>query len=1119
MEKRNELSDVLTMKIVEHLGKQKNNLAVIKHYGTFSLTAENAKDIMMNYPEVNTYYHHFANEDMVQSFEPFLNIINNIYSRYYYKISIEEFLDKFNIYKLQKSFFKSYLEDGVCLRNEPFILDEVEYEQKKMMQSVANILIELSKKHPIFIMINNLQTAAKSTIAFLKYLYTRDDNDSIGIFAAYNDLKPIIPCNVQVWEEYITLLNSGGLIYEGGAYQVSKGEENQVFRFDNDKVFDYITKLKMMFYALDFEQAEYYLENIYSKIEYERMHIDYKRKLELYKLYAWVALYMMDIPIAQRVCDKIKDIFERYPSMETEYEYYRLLSYSYIYGARLDKGRETVEKCKQLALKLGDEKLEFEADMLGLVLEMSGFRSTVFFFGENIQISEEILEKAHKYQYYNHLAYTYIFAYCNEVDDFQKITGVEKIDEVLIKFAEGITLAESIGNTFLVLKGYRKNIMLSSTHGMFYVAKYYYYKCQEITDVISEVGMADNNNGLGYILCTEHNYEQANESYNRALDVYMKADMVDYIGETLYNMSINCILANDMSSAYSYLLLCIKIIETLKLNDLRVCNIAKICGLLALCSIRLLLEYNCILYLDTSKRFLSQFFSKDGDDLLDKKGGGVTGSDDELFLYFYSRGLLAVENGDYKKALAYYLKAEKNCYQSIGNQFFSLIMLKMSMGELYDILGDTKKRDAQYQEAYNYAKEHNYEESIRDIEAVINEGKPYKPTKHKIPLLKYKLEDINAKNSNAGVSRQFADVKNQLEYVSVWQNILENDGKSKRELIENASNAFMLNFSLDSFVFIKYDKYRGEVLFNNGCTKLSDAELKFLRQYFEKHRVGFVVSNLSKNYNDYIQILDIFGENHICSMVCNPFFVNEKLDSLFVSCVHIKENWNIRKTSYLFAEREYDIFSILLRQLLNAIDKLETIDEIRHMNDELKKSSVTDYLTGLRNRQGFYTKMHQLVSRGSHNGEGTGVSILYVDLDNFKYYNDTFGHDVGDLILKEVAMVLNNAAGKDGFATRYGGDEFIITLINRTKKNAMATAKLTLDVILSQNGYVSQISNFLGKQVSIPRNKNVTCSIGVACSDNVSTDADLTELINNADKALYDIKNSTKNGIMFYEES
>ena len=357
----------------------------------------------------------------------------------------------------------------------------------------------------------------------------------------------------------------------------------------------------------------------------------------------------------------------------------------------------------------------------------------------------------------------------------------------------------------------------------------------------------------------------------------------------------------------------------------------------------------------------------------------------------------------------------------------------------------------------------------------------------------------------------------QMEFISIWQNILEINDKTKEELVKTAANSFMLNFNLDSFLYIKFNEKTAKIMFSDGSVDLSDNDIEVLRTYFEKSKTGFVTSKIEKNYDDYKQILEIFGMDTICSIVCSPFFENEKLDSLFISCIYMKTNWSIESYRYLLNESEATVFNLLLRQLLLAIDKIENMNEIRQINEALKESSYKDYLTGLRNRNGFYEKVNRLIYESKATSSLLNLAILYIDLDNFKYYNDTFGHDVGDLVLKEIAEVLNESAGEKGFAIRYGGDEFLIILVNSNKEEAMATARMTLDMILSKNGYVSEISSFLGKQVIIKREKTLSCSIGVAVSENVMSDEELSKLINCADSSLYSVKHTTKNAVKFFE--
>lgn len=1115
--KKNKMCSTFVKRVVSNIGAQSNNFVIIKHYGSFGIFSEDAKNAMIAYPEVYISYHQFDNNEMVGTYEPFLNIIKNVYLKYYFKESIDEFLGEFDIYQLQKSFFKSYIESGSCMRTEPFILDEIEFEKEKMNESVANIIMALSNRHPMLIMINNLHMASKSTISLLYYLSSCEGNKNIGIIATYNDLKNVIPCVSDIWIKYISKMNEIGCIYEGGTYQVGKNEESEAFTFESKKTFEYLIKLKAMYYALDLEQAEYYLSKIYNKLEIEKVNIEIECKMEIYGLYAMISTYLDDIPNAQLLCNNLKELIDEHPSLKFEYEYNYILTYTHIYSGKLERAQKCINKCKNIAKQIKSDIDIFKAELLSIMNEMSGWHN-VYFFMKDTDVSDEFIEKMQDYGYFNHLAYIYIFTYDNGIDSFKNIKHIEDLDDKLVKFSEGIDLATNFGNSFLVLKGYKKNIMLCSNYGLFHVAKYYYSKCENIIGDTDDVTLAEIRNGMGYINCTTHNFIKANKSYNQALDIYMKKDMIDAVGETLYNMSINCIVANDFSKAYSYLLLCVRIIKTLRLNDLRVCNLAKVFGLLALCSARLSLEYNCILYLDTCKRFLSNVLEDKKDEIdvirLEKS---FTGNDDELFLYFFVNGLLSKQAGRYKQALNYLLRAQQHCYISLGNQFFSLIQLKIEMAEVYRRLGDLEKANAQYDEAYQFAENKKYTKEMENILKIKN-GEEQVSENIKLPLIGWTIERINEKTKNTGVHKQYVEMKHNMEFISIWQNIIEITDKTKNELIETASNALMLNYGLDQFVYIKFHNNDIKIVLNSDSRKLENNSLEYLRRYFEKNRDSFVTSKMKKDHNDYNKILSIFGGSSICSMICNPYFINDKLDSLFVSSIYMKNNWNAQNTNYLLDESELNIFDLLLRQFLIAIDKIENIDKIRHINNKLRRSSITDYLTGLKNRDGFYEKVNKLIEAAREQQLPLELAILYIDLDNFKYYNDTFGHDVGDLVLKEIASILNDAAGNEGFATRYGGDEFLITLVNCNKETALATAKMTLDAIMAKNGYVSQISSLLGKQIVIPREKSVTSSIGVAVSDNVTSENDLSELIKHADTSLYYIKHSTKNGVKLYEE-
>ena len=203
------------------------------------------------------------------------------------------------------------------------------------------------------------------------------------------------------------------------------------------------------------------------------------------------------------------------------------------------------------------------------------------------------------------------------------------------------------------------------------------------------------------------------------------------------------------------------------------------------------------------------------------------------------------------------------------------------------------------------------------------------------------------------------------------------------------------------------------------------------------------------------------------------------------------------------------IIKTAIIQLENAIERIKNKQDIIEMNKRLNDLAITDMLTSLYNRQGL-SKMLDMNKNSNEN-----VAILYADLDNFKYYNDTFGHDVGDIILSSFANVINNISKEKGFAVRYGGDEFLIVLRNVTRDYTIKCAKQIYSDI--KDGFVDVVRNYLKKDISIPTEKLVCCSIGISFSEDSSLD-NINTALKEADNALYYMKRNTKGHYVLWED-
>ncbi|MBF8982397.1 sensor domain-containing diguanylate cyclase [Lutibacter sp. B2] len=172
---------------------------------------------------------------------------------------------------------------------------------------------------------------------------------------------------------------------------------------------------------------------------------------------------------------------------------------------------------------------------------------------------------------------------------------------------------------------------------------------------------------------------------------------------------------------------------------------------------------------------------------------------------------------------------------------------------------------------------------------------------------------------------------------------------------------------------------------------------------------------------------------------------------------------------------------------------IQCIDRDEHK--KLEYMAYHDALTNLPNRRCAEERLKSAIKRASKNN--TQMAILFVDLDNFKYINDTFGHAVGDEILKGIGSRIKNSIREEDVVSRYGGDEFIVIL----------------DKIF-EHDHVRQVVErlmdaFLNSFKVEEKELNTTCSIGVAVFPQDGRDID--SLLKHADVGMYKAKSSRKN--------
>ena len=248
----------------------------------------------------------------------------------------------------------------------------------------------------------------------------------------------------------------------------------------------------------------------------------------------------------------------------------------------------------------------------------------------------------------------------------------------------------------------------------------------------------------------------------------------------------------------------------------------------------------------------------------------------------------------------------------------------------------------------------------------------------------------------------------------------------------------------------------------------------------------------------------------------HPNFVETLDDTLSELCVPVIHNNEVlavlnaesMRTGTFRGQRR--LLETIAAQIAGAIYTANLYSHLQETHQQLQKAyrtleniSQQDGLTGIANRRCFDTWIEEAFNTATQ--DGAPVSLLLIDIDNFKAYNDGYGHLGGDICLKQVAELLAYVlADTDARLARYGGEEFAVILPNRDLREAYELAeriRLSIEARAFEHQHCER--------------KRVTLSIGVA-SCQPSANEDPQPLISLADQALYEAKRKGRNRVEVY---
>ncbi|MEB3342032.1 EAL domain-containing protein [Okeania sp.] len=278
----------------------------------------------------------------------------------------------------------------------------------------------------------------------------------------------------------------------------------------------------------------------------------------------------------------------------------------------------------------------------------------------------------------------------------------------------------------------------------------------------------------------------------------------------------------------------------------------------------------------------------------------------------------------------------------------------------------------------------------------------------------------------------------------------------------------------------------------------------------ERYKKGYInivndvdIREIKESYQNLFRLFQVKAN------IALPILINQQEIETQTSGIVV---WGLLIAHHCREKREWEKSETdLLKRLANkigiAIQKAQLYDRLKQLNQELEKIAYIDVLTGVYNRRHFEEKLLEEWRRLER--DRASMSIIMVDVDCFKFYNDTYGHQQGDKCLQQVAQTIRATVKRPGdFVARYGGEEFAVVLPNTPIKGAFQVAE----------NIRTEIEALKIPHQASAVSKWVTSSLGLA-NINCDSQSNPELLIQAADMALYNAKISGRNRVEIYNTS
>lgn len=1076
--------------ISAYIEKDNKNVIFIKHYNTLDISKEEIMECINDTGEKFFLYHEYPMNSMHEPYAPFLEWIRLCYEKYYKDtMSVEDFLRECKVYPMHIEPFAGYIAHNVCTRHEDIFPFEIAFEKERILANLVGILEYISKQHPLIMILSKFHLAPYSTLKLLRQIMDKKMNSHAIIM--YNDEFTIANYKKALWDDIMRKSEEDNLQVDWGSLDSNRTIDVQdEFWFDNDKHEDYYLKITNMYHLHALEDAYYYMTDIIYRIDEKTIWLTKKEQIPFLQLAAMIDMNLGYLNHALVVCDKLTDLCIHVGSDNyVKYTYYYTCARARMLMSQASYVNTFCQKCVEIAKALEDEFLVCKAEVL-LWSSICGIGKDIFEYYFCNEVDMKVIEKAKKYGFTNFLAYLYVFGFENDQESI-KLIATNKREPYY--FNLGIRIGTELENDNFLMNAYMKNIMLYSRSGYFQYVRKMYEKRLAVLKRPNPLRESHMYAGLGYNSIILEDYDRAHDYLLKSVNTLTELDEPDDAMNSLYNLALDYFVAEAYENVIKSIDLIINVLKELGFRSVRACSTTKLYSMIAISYYYHEEYYNSYYYLSKIEVIVEHM-------LMMLQGNHDGSWDEDLILYHMTKGMLYNHEGQLELCQKEFDEVRKYMKSATGSLFFTFPIFAIEQAIVFRKTGRDKDADQILEEAVEFCDREGMQKKKERLEYFIENGE-----RQKEPLLS-KNADLPVKHimqiaRQAGTQNKLEKKQNDIKFLTVLQEAISRENMTTEDLFQNSSAVIKSSYNLDDIMVLRRKDGKCTVMYSEDDPPVTDEDIEKIFWFFKTYKQAFLTNRTDKNFTQFAPVMKPFGEERIMTMIGIPIMEHSGTETILLAYVLIKRR-SVGGRSLLSGD-DLMILKFAFSQFCETMRRIDNRQMIERMNHKLEQSAITDHLTGITNRSGFSRKIDMLCEQGGNQCN----TILYIDLDNFKYYNDTFGHDVGDLVLVTFAEMFKKMIRDNGLAVRYGGDEFILLLYNQTEDDGAFIAQQIYDNIA--DGFVDKVSAKLNREITIPDNKKISCSIGISSFQGGSKDS-FEQALNEADTMLYSVKRNGK---------